>query len=215
MRKIFHVHVAGWRAGALFLLLLLTITAFGAESKGRRSGLLFSNNVVSLPITGIPATTFAQFHPGVDLFLGCKLNNHSRHQWWTHADLGVYYHRFFQTGIRLHGSIDYRYLVSDRFAVEAGLIAGYMHSFTWYDIFKMNADGVYEKIPKLKGRPQVLGGLRLGATTPLMPASFDGLALHLDLRTWLQAPFAGAYIPIIPTNSLMIGVSKTITHKTE
>ncbi|MFO7722650.1 MAG: hypothetical protein R6V49_05430 [Bacteroidales bacterium] len=201
----------------LLVIFLVMILAPSASSRAQENpfGIFISNNVVSLPVTGLPATTHAQFHPGVDLFTGFRLNQHSRHQWWAHANLGVYYHRFFQTGLRLHGSIDYRYVMSKRLSFDAGLIAGYMHSFTWYDVFEMDGDGDYQKIAKLKGRPQVLGGFRIGVSTPLMPAKAEGLALHLDLRTYLQAPFAGAYIPIIPTNALMLGVSKSLTRKSE
>jgi len=209
-----HLQKAQWCLLVVFLWMILAPFA-SSRAQEHPFGIFFSNNVVSLPVTGLPATTYAQFHPGLDLFTGFRLNQHSRHQWWVHADLGVYYHRFFQTGLRLHGSIDYRYVISSRLSVDAGLIAGYMHSFTWYDVFELDGDGVYKKIAKLKGRPQVLGGFRIGVSTPLMPVKVDGLALHLDLRTYLQAPFAGAYIPIIPTNTLMLGVSKKLTCKSE
>jgi hypothetical protein len=178
-------------------------------------GIALSNNVVALPVTGMPATTFTQFHPGLDLFSGVQLNSHTKHQLWVHGNLGAYYHRFFQTGIRLHGSLDYRHAFLSGFSLDAGIMAGYMQSFTWYDVFTMNDDGVYEKISTFRGRPQFLGGFRIGASHPLMPERLNGFAIHLDLRTYLQAPFAGAYIPIIPTNTLMIGISKKVTCKSE
>jgi hypothetical protein len=35
----------------------------------------------------------------------------------------------------------------------------------------------------------------------------DGIRLELRLRSFLQAPFAGSYVPLLPSNALMFGIS--------
>jgi hypothetical protein len=215
MRKITHQNVAGWRLGIAFLLLMAAISLLGSEPADRRYGLLLSNNVVSLPVTGFPAVFYTQWHPGVDGFVEFRLNKHAKHQLKSTMDAGVYYHRFFQTGLRLHGTIDYSRVMKNKLSLGAGFMAGYLHSFAWYDRFSVNDAGMYEKIPGLTGRPQLLGGFRLGIAMPISSSNPANYMLHLDFRTYLQAPFAGAYIPVIPTNTLMIGISRVFTCKSK
>jgi hypothetical protein len=198
-----------------FLTVVVYILFAGTHVQGRdvRYGIHFSNNVVSLPVTGYPRLFDTKLHPGLDFTAGIPLKGNRKHQLHAEFDAGIYYHRFFQTGLRLHGSLDYRFYFENSVSLDAGLILGYLHSFTWYDISKLNDEGQYEKIPGIKGRPQMLGGLKLGASVPLGASEEIDYKLHLQFRTYLQAPFAGAYIPIIPTNSLMIGVSRVFTCK--
>lgn len=197
------------------LAVMVCILFSGAPVKARdvRYGIHFSNNVVSLPVTGFPRIFDTKLHPGLDFTAGIPLKGSLKHQLHAEFDAGIYYHRFMQTGLRLHGSLDYRFFFKNSVSFDAGLILGYLHSFTWYDISKLNDEGQYEKIAGIKGRPQALGGLKLGVSVPVFASEEVDYMLHLQFRTYLQAPFAGAYIPIIPTNSLMIGVSRVFTCK--
>ena len=197
----------------LMVMACMLLAVLAANARDVRYGIHFSNNVVSLPLTGYSRIFDTRLHPGLDFTAAIHLKGSSKHQLQAEFDAGIYYHRFFQTGLRLHGSLDYRYYFNNSVSLDAGLILGYLHSFTWYDISRLNDEGQYEKIPGINGRPQVLGGLKLGASVPLGASEEINYLLHLQFRTYLQAPFAGEYIPIIPTNSFMIGISKVINCK--
>lgn len=179
-----------------------------------RWGSMLSNNAVSFPITGT-LQNFTAMHPGVDVFLEQRLNKHSKNQFWLTYNAGIYYHRFFQTGIRLYGGFEYRRLIGTRFFLHGGLLLGYLHSLSDYDKFELNTNGTYEKIPNWYGRSQFLIGLGLGVSYAVMKKNPDGLRVQFMLRSFLQGPFAGSYIPILPTNSLMLGFTLPICKKSK
>jgi hypothetical protein len=200
------------------ILILLTSTLFlqniSFAGSTCRWGALLSNNVVTLPITGYPATLYSAFNPGIDFLVEHQINKHDKNQFWMSYQGGVYYHRFFQTGIRIYPEISYRRAFSKRTSVNIGLLAGYLHSVTDYDKFELTNDGTYKKIPGWYGRAQFIFGLGLGVSYGVLKKDPDKLRLQLQFKSFFQGPFAGSYVLILPTNSLMLGFTMPIS-KTE
>ena len=177
------------------------------SSQSWRFGATISNNVVAFPVTGVPKTLYSQIHPGLDLFFERPLNTRKKSQCWININTGVYYHQYFQTGIRLYGGLDYRYFFKPRTSIQLGFLAGYLHSITDYDRFELNKNGEYEKIPNYQGHPQFLTGIHLGMSYGLLKNKPDKIRLVFSVKCFLQGPFASSYIPILPTNALMLGFS--------
>lgn len=179
----------------------------------QRIGGLVSNNTTSLPITGYGTLFYSQYHPGIDVFWEIKLNKKTQNQFWFNADLGGYYHRFFQTAIKLQANLNYRLAISQVLAFDLAIGGGYLHSFTNYDRFKLNENGQYEKISTLEGRPQFIAGFMFGANIGLLKSNLDKIRLLIQFRTNLQGPFAGSYIALIPLNTFSLGISFALPHK--
>jgi hypothetical protein len=183
------------------------LSACAANAQIQRVGILASNQAVSLPVSGIPATTYSQFHPGLDLFAEKSFGSKEHHQWVLSANAGMNYHRFFQTALRLYGWGEYQYNLNERWDIRAGLGLGYLHAFPDYEQFVKNKDGGWDLVSPVAGRPQFLAGLGFGVSRALKQDKPDGMKLELRLRTFLQARFAGSYIPLLPSNALMLGIS--------
>ena len=88
----------------------------------------------------------------------------------------------------------------------AHLGVGYLHSIPGTDRFELNDDGEYEKIKNL-GRAQGMGKI-----------SFSGLyrvnssySLSLNYGVIMQGPFVKSYVPLLPYNTIQLGVHKSIT----
>lgn len=183
------------------------LSACAVSAQIQRAGILASNQAVSFPVSGIPATAYTQFHPGLDVFAERAFGNKERHQWVLSANAGANYHRFFQTALRLYGWGEYQYQPTSGWKLRAGLGLGYLHAFPDYEQFVKNKDGGWDPVSPAKGRPQFLAGLGFGVSRALKKDEPDGLRLELRLRTFLQAPFAGSYVPLLPSNALMLGIS--------
>lgn len=183
------------------------LSACAANAQIQRAGILASNQAVSFPVSGIPATAYSQFHPGLDVFAEKAFGNKERHRWVLSANAGFNYHRFFQTALRLYGWGEYQYNAGSTWKIRAGLGLGYLHAFPDYEQFVKNKDGVWDRVSPVSGRPQFLAGLGFGVSRALKKDTPDGLRLELRLRTFLQAPFAGSYVPLLPCNALMLGIS--------
>lgn len=194
------------------IYLPLLLLGFGMEAKAQnhRIGILASNQTVSFPITGMPGTVYSQFHPGIDLFLQKETKPDLRHQLTYSLCAGVQYHRFFQTGLRLYAWGDYNYRPNAVWQVSAGLGAGYLHTFPDYQRFRQEPDGSWKKIPALNGRPQFLAGAGIGLSRAVRRTEPNNLRIELRWRTFMQLPFAGSYIPLLPSNAWMLGISSPL-----
>jgi hypothetical protein len=187
--------------------LLLIASCATSYAQLNRFGIMASNQTVSFPVTGIGNPAHSQFHPGLDAFLEKGADAEQKHQILYSLWAGIQYHRFFQTGLRLYGWGDYCFQPGGTWQIKAGLGAGYLHGFPDYERFTQQDDGSWKKVPALNGRPQFMAGFGLGVSRALKTSDPDGLRLELRWRSMLQLPFAGSYIPLLPSNALMLGLS--------
>lgn len=194
----------------LFVSILLPVSAF---SQNNRWGLSVSNNVTALPITGMPRVFYTQCHPGIEGTRSWKMNNSEKHSWLVSANAGCYYHRFIQTLILLYPSLDYELKLNSRLAMNIGMGAGYGFSIEGSDVFKLNSDGVYEQKSVFAGRSQYVITAGLGAKYSLKKEQPDGLKITLQLQDYLQGTYINSYVPLLPINSFLVGLSLPIKSK--
>ena len=195
----------------LFIPLLSLSVTLSAQQ--RRAGLLVSNQTVSFPVTGMPSAFYAALHPGIDVYAEQKINKREKNQLHLQINLGVMYHRFFQTAVRLYPWLEYRYTPQGPWRFNAGLGLGYQHAFPAYDILRQSQSGEWVSVPSLRGRPQFMAGLGLGVSRAVKKSEPDGMRLEFRLRTNIQAPFAKSYIPVIPYHAAMLGLSMPLPLK--
>lgn len=166
------------------------------------------NAITAFPITGFPQLFYSNFHPFVTVGTGLTWNEKKKHAWEQSFNLGYIYHRFVQHNILLYTETIYRLNTGKNFALGVHLGLGYLHSVPATDRFELNADGEYEKITNL-GRAQGMAKL-----------SFSGrYALDRDWRLTLnygvlmQGPFVKSYVPLLPYNTIQLGVQKSLIRK--
>lgn len=194
----------------LFFFLLAPFYIF---SQNKSIGVFVSNNVASFPVTGYPQLFYSQFHPGIDAIKEWKINKNEKHQLWAGVNAGIFYHRFIQTGLKLYPSIDYKYKISKRFLLNIGLGLGYLHSFEGYEVFKLKDSGLYETKKVWVGRSQYMAALNLGCAYKLKKEAEVSPQLVFQIRTNMQGPYVNNYVPVLPVNSVLLGVSLPLKNK--
>lgn len=197
---------------AVAVALLLLIHS-NTQAQTAAFGLSLSNNVTSFPVTGYPRLFYSQLHPGIEGFYDLKLNKNAKHGLWAGAQVGVFYHRFIQTGVRLYPAIRYVFTPVSRFSLRVGMGAGYLHSFEGYEVFEAAGNGTYEPKKVWKGRSQFLVAVSFGAAYSLKKDKPDGPTLFTEFRTYMQGPFVKSYVPLLPVNAFHAGISFPITNK--
>lgn len=174
-----------------------------------------SNNVTALPVTGYPQVFYSQCHPGMEFSRNWKINKKEKNRFFLSANTGFYYHRFIQTTIWIYPSVNYQYAIGKRFSINAGLGFGYAFSIEGSDVSELNSDGVYEQKSVMAGRSQYLAQLALGCSYDLNKEKPEGIKLMLQLKNYLQGTYINSYVPLLPINSILIGVSMPIKTKTK
>lgn len=163
------------------------------------------NAVTALPIVGAPQLFYTNYHPYITMGTALVWNEKGKHAWEQTFNLGYIYHRFVQHSIPLFTETVYRLNTGKNFALRAHLGVGYLHSIPGTDRFELNDDGEYERIKNL-GRAQGMGKI-----------SFSGLyrvnssySLSLNYGVIMQGPFVKSYVPLLPYNTIQLGVRKSI-----
>ncbi len=178
-----------------------------AQAQGRLEALA-GNYHSSLPLVGAPGLFYKTVHPGLQVGYEHTLRQAGRRQWLLRAQAGVFYHRFIQTAVPLTAQGVLQWAPSRkpdaRLRLEAGLGLGYCHSFPLTAVFKLQDNGTYARTERA-GRPLVTFSLAPGLAYRLDAADRWRLALRYQIM--LQAPFVPQYVPMLPYNSLQLGLS--------
>ncbi len=164
--------------------------------------------------TAMPFGKFAglftdQFHPGIEAGYGINMSANERHDWFIEFKLACFYHRFVQVGIPLYADLGYRYKFSTRFAAETAVGVGYMHSVPATANLKLNDDGVYVNNKGI-GRMQAMATFGLGLRYTFNPSAKKPVAMFTTYQQRLQMPFVRSYVPLLPYNSFILGIKKSI-----
>lgn len=156
--------------------------------------------------TDFPFSSFShlftkEFHPGFEAGSGFSWKTKPKHDWFQTFKLGYSYHRFVQHTITLYSELGYRYKFFKTFSAEASLGAGYLHAISAEKIFVLQDDGTYKKKANW-GRPQAM--ISFSACIRKKISSFGTLLLNYQQR--LQFPFIKSYVPLLPTDMMMLGI---------
>ena len=178
-----------------------------AEAKPLRYHVGVFNNSAQLPTQKFFSTTL---HPGIDLGVSYLYRKGAKSELFQNLKLGVFYHRFSQTGIQLYTQPGYRYFIKNWYG-EIMLDLGYLHSFPAVQRFVWNGSA-YEK-KKNFGRAQFMGGLTLGAGYDWKAVTGKDFRTFLNYQFWIQAPFVNKYVPILPNVAWHIGASFPLNFK--
>lgn len=198
-----------------FILLLLAglVIRLDAQNSGKKYfSIAILNTQTDFPFSKFTGMFYKAFHPGVEFTYGKNFSIKPRHDWYYDFRLAYFYHRFVQHGIPLYSNLGYRYKFNQRWSASGELGAGYLHSIPATAKLRLNEEGDYENDKGL-GRMQVNACFALGACYQLHPASPSSLKLFISYQQRLQMPFVKSYVPMLPYNSFLIGVSKPVIRK--
>ena len=164
-----------------------------------------------------PAYPFGKFtglfkdalHPGIEISHGNNFSKRKKHDWFYEFRLGYFYHRYVQHGIPLTTGLGYRYHLSTAFSLETSLGAGFMKSIPAAEVFSQGTDALYHE-KKGKGREQIIATYGVGGNYHFNKKSPSNWRLFATYQQRIQFPFIKSYVPILPYNSFLLGISKSI-----
>lgn len=144
-------------------------------------------------------------HPGIELGYGKDIWQRSKHFWFLEMKLGIFYHRYVQTGIPIYFDFGYNHAIAGGVSINTSIGAGYMHSVPAAEKFKLNSDGEY-KNNKGIGRMQATATFGLGLAYRLKSTASGHAVIFTNYQQRIQFPFVKSYVPLLPYNSFMIGM---------
>lgn len=186
-------------------LVLMTVQAGIAQNSGFRPDFITlrtGNIASSFPLIGVSSLFQTPYRPYTEVSLSRVFKKETRQLWEHELNIGYFYHRFLQHGIPVHYNLVRRFKIGDYMASRVKLGGGYLHSISAVDQFELNEEGKYEKL-KTFGKPQLMFDLALEYDYHIN----SQMDLSLQYKAILQTPFIKSYVPLLPYNSLHLGLS--------
>lgn len=163
---------------------------------------LFTNQYY-FPFTGMGAIFNAKYHPGISVGFVKNIKAKKKTTFYYDAKLGIYHHRFIQTGVQLYGDLGYRVHLPKKFFLAGEFGLGYLHAIIHQTKFEADNEGNYKKVKNF-GKPQVMTGIGIKVGKQINVCKNTG-RLFINYQPWFQFPFIKSYVPLLPNNSLHIG----------
>src|SRR5205823_12476782 len=90
--------------------------------------------------------------------------------------------------------------------------AGYLHSIPATDKLKLNKNGDYENNKGI-GRIQAMASFGLRVSFLINPKASRPFSIFSEYQQMVQMPFVKSYVPLLPYNCFMIGMSRSLKLK--
>ncbi|MBS1920928.1 MAG: hypothetical protein JST17_11805 [Bacteroidetes bacterium] len=178
------------------------LNGYCQKHKLNHYSIAFSTLHTDFPFGSFSNLFTKEFHPGFEVGTGFNWKSKAKHDWFQGFQFGYSYQRFVQHSISLYSKFGYRYKFLKTVNLEASVGAGYLHAIPAVSVFKLQNDGTYKKKTNL-GRPQAMASFSIGLSKKI---TVSGTSLFLDYQQQLQFPFIKSYVPLLPSNILIIGV---------
>jgi hypothetical protein len=160
-------------------------------------------NQYYFPVTGLGNIFTAKYHTGISSVFIKDIKKKEKTTLYYDAKIGIYHHRFIQTGVQLYGDLGYRINLPKKFFLAGEFGLGYLHAIVHQTKFKADENGKYSKVKNF-GKPQVMTGIGIKAGKQITMGKNTG-RLFINYQPWFQFPFIKSYVPLLPNNSLHIG----------
>ncbi len=179
------------------------IAKLGKKLKAESFELTVFNNQTYFPFVGMGNIVRSKYHPGLSFGYSHNLKEKKKRTLYLDYRVGVFNHRFIQTGVQLYSNIGYRFELPRTFFVATEFGLGYLHSIKQQTTFEADADGSYKKVANW-GRPQLMTGIGIKLGKQVSIKEKD-VRIYLNYQPWFQLPFIKSYVPLMPNNSLHLG----------
>ena len=195
----------------LFLLVMM-INIMAVAQDRRYMNLAILSTQPDLPFGKFSGLFGKPFHPGIEAGYGKIIKPRGNHEWFLELKFGYFFHRFVQHGLPVYLQFGYRYKINKNFVAETSVGAGYLHSIPATGKYKLDDNGEYQPNKGL-GRVQVMGTYSIGLGYTMNPAASKPLRMFTTYQQRIQMPFIKSYVPLLPYNTLMIGVQRPLHKK--
>lgn len=196
----------------IFYSVLLLLSLQGYTQKNKQLSVAFTNGSTSNPFSKFGSLVTGIEQPGVEFGYAFNWKTKSKHDWYQEIKLAYFYHRFVQHAIPLYTDFGYRYKFSQKWAAQVAIGAGYLHSIPATAQLKLDDNGVY-KNGKSVGRMQALAAVNFGLSHTFNSEGSKPLSIFVTYQQMLQTPFINSYVPLLPYNSLLLGISIPLTQR--
>lgn len=143
--------------------------------------------------------------PGIELGYAFNWKTKAKHDWYQEIKIGYFYHRFVQHAIPIYTNVGYRYKFNKNWAVQSALGVGYMHSIPASAQLKLESNGDYTNAKGI-GRMQGSANINIGGSYIFSGKHNKPVKLFAVYKQIIQTPFIKAYVPLLPYNSLLLGI---------
>lgn len=194
----------------LFITFLILVLTFNLSAqKNWYMGAAVYNTQPAYPFGKFLGLFKDAFHPGVEFSYGNNFSHKKKHDWFYEFQVGYFFHRYVQHGIPITTDFGYRYHVSPSFSLQSSIGAGFMRSIPATPVYIQTSEAIYEK-KKVQGREQAIASFGIGGSYQLNKEKATQWKVFANYEQRIQFPFIKSYVPILPYNSFMVGLSKSI-----
>jgi hypothetical protein len=195
------------------LLIIISLCFFTAmawsqgQNKSYYKSIAVYNTQNAFPFGKFAGVFKEILHPGFEFGAGKSFAAKQHHDFFAELKAGYFFHRFVQHGIPVYLNFGYRYKTLKGLAAETSLGGGYLHSIPATAKFKLDDDGEY-KNNKGVGRMQAMATFTIGLGYTINKTGTKPFCIFSNYQQRLQLPFVKSYVPLLPYNSFMIGISR-------
>ncbi len=202
----FNHKLTGMKKLFLTLSTFVLTTACFCQKKKYITAAVF-NTQTAMPFSKFKGLFKEALHPGIEIGLGKNFLVKQKGELFAEARVGFFYHRFVQAALPLTVAAGYRYKAGPKLFFLTSLGGGYMHSIPATAKFRLTEDGTY-KNNKGIGRMQATVSFDAGAGYTLSKNASRPFSIFIKYQQRVQLPFVKSYVPVLPYNSFMVGVSQ-------
>ncbi|HTO15721.1 MAG TPA: hypothetical protein VLZ83_08115 [Edaphocola sp.] len=191
----------------LFIIVIFSIHQLVAQKYHSQSipiELSLFNNGSFMPGSGVLGIWSPTVHPGISAGTRFYYKEKQKSELFQTVKIGYFYHRFAQHGVQLYTELGYRYNFTKRFFGEARLGLGYLLSIPDLQVFEFQQGSYATK--NNKARSQFMGGLSLHIGYDFQDIIHQPIDLFTGYQFWVQSPFVNGYVPLLPNNSVHLGI---------
>lgn len=168
----------------------------------------FTNNHTAFPFSSFAKLATGPWHPGFEAGTGFNWKSRKKHDWHQEFKLGYFYHQFIQHGIPLYTNFGYRYKFNAHWRAQLGLGAGALFSIPDHQRYKLNGQGEYERVQNVRLQGMLVFNITAGYRFALKQQ--HPLEVYFTYQQRLQTPYVPNYVPLLPYNSMIMGIKRSI-----
>lgn len=170
-----------------------------------------TNTGTFLPGGGQLGIWSATLHPGLQIGTQITYAQFSKSKIYQTAKIGYFHHKYAQNAWQFLTEFGYQYQLNSGLFFSPKIGVGYLHSSPNLEVFTFD-NGNYQ-LQNYKGRHQLMGGITALIGYNFSPKMNIPLEAYLGYNFWVQSPFVNKYVPVLPNNSVQLGVIYRILKK--
>jgi hypothetical protein len=186
------------------LAFLFCFSSLQAQTSGKDHyySLAVSNAHTAKPFENFSSLFYKDFHPGFEGGYGSILKTAKKHVLFAELKLSYLFHRWVQHNIALNLFGGYGYKLNSSWTAAIKFGGGYQASIPTGKVFRITENGPEEKGHALRSQFTA----NLGFIVDKRITS-TGTKLFMEYRQIIQTPFVKEYVPLLPYNQILIGLT--------